>query len=145
MLIIGPEEYGPIPAELRDVVVPDDDVWLVISVHLESVRGSARCQGPWIQLRETLALADWFREMQGQNPRRREMYFEEPNLTFEAFGPSDRGYRVRVVLDAECRVPWSPGDVGDPGSDIVIDVSASDLGVAASDLVRAVNPYRGLN
>jgi len=65
----------------------------------------------------------------------REIYFEEPNLAFQAIGTVPSGIRLRVRLDSMCRPPWAPGIAWDPPDpSFEIAVTSPMLRAAANDL-----------
>lgn len=121
--------------ELAELNIPPESPWLDVHIEAQSPAGSWTCEGDLFELHNVPFIAGWFRALADGRDTHREIYFEEPNLAFEAIGEVASGLRLRVTLDAMCRPPWAPGIAGDlPDPSFEILVTSPMLRAAAKDL-----------
>ena len=131
--IEGVHQYPPEIANAG--FVPDPSPWLDIHVQARTVAGSWECHDDMLELRSVRFIAKWFRALAKGAPTHSAIYFEEPELAFEAIGRIASGLKVRVTLDGDCYPPGRHHLVGElPDFAYEISVDKPMLEAAASDL-----------
>jgi hypothetical protein len=114
----------------------EDGNWLIITVDVESERGSWTATHPSLLTGEAEWLADWLDDVAEDLAEDAEIGFAEPNLTFERDRASGKAVSLRVRFGAECRPPWAAADdrIGERDLWVRFDLAKADVRRAARDL-----------
>ena len=109
-----------------------DMQWLYVTTRTSvSGRNWASIE-PSLMYSEAVRLAEWFKRIAASKSVDTEIYFTEPNLSFELLGKNADRSNIRIIFSHESRPPWNPFNYAADSDSDYVDIEALDL-----DLIQA--------
>ncbi len=109
-----------------------DKQWLYVTTKTSISGRNWESTEPSLMYSEAVRLAEWFKRIAASKSVDTEMYFTEPNLSFELLSKNADRSNIRIIFGHESRPPWDRSNYAVDSDSVYVDIEALDL-----DLIQA--------